>query len=101
MRTFGYARVSTSQQSLDLQINALLEAGVEHRRIFTDKMTGKDLDRQGMIEAMSRGVMFGRKPSIDRKIFKELHDQKLGGTEIAKRMGISRAAVYKLRAEVN
>lgn len=48
MRTFGYARVSTSQQSLDLQINALLEAGVERRRIFTDKVTGKDLDRQGL-----------------------------------------------------
>jgi predicted transcriptional regulator len=50
---------------------------------------------------MSKGVKFGRKPSIDRKLFKELHDQKLGGTAIAKRMGISRAAVYKLRAEVD
>ncbi|EPA9146130.1 recombinase family protein, partial [Klebsiella pneumoniae] len=37
MRLFGYARVSTSQQSLDIQISALKEAGVKANRIFTDK----------------------------------------------------------------
>ena len=36
MRLFGYARVSTSQQSLDVQVNALKEAGVKANRIFTD-----------------------------------------------------------------
>jgi len=40
MRLFGYARVSTSQQSLDLQIKALKEAKVRKNRIFTDKTTG-------------------------------------------------------------
>ena len=40
MRLFGYARVSTSQQSLDLQIKALKDAGVRKNRIFTDKTSG-------------------------------------------------------------
>ena len=48
MRLFGYARVSTSQQSLDIQINALLKAGVDLKRIFTDKSTGANQDRAGL-----------------------------------------------------
>lgn len=48
MRTFGYARVSTSQQSLDIQVKTLLEAGVQKHRIFTDKATGSHTDRAGL-----------------------------------------------------
>ena len=48
MRLFGYARVSTSQQSLDIQTKALREAGVEKHRLFTDKATGKNTDRDGL-----------------------------------------------------
>ena len=46
MRLFGYARVSTSQQSLEAQINALKNAGVQPHRIFTDKASGKDSNRK-------------------------------------------------------
>lgn len=49
MRLFGYARVSTSQQSLDIQINALKEAGVKGNRIFTDKATGSHAQRDGLM----------------------------------------------------
>lgn len=48
MRLFGYARVSTSQQSLDIQIQALQDAGVKSHRIFTDKATGSHCDRDGL-----------------------------------------------------
>jgi hypothetical protein len=48
MRLFGYARVSTSQQSLDIQIKALKNAKVEAGRIFTDKISGGNLDRGGL-----------------------------------------------------
>lgn len=48
MRLIGYARVSTSQQSLDLQIQALRAKGVKPSRIFTDKATGANVDRNGL-----------------------------------------------------
>lgn len=48
MRLFGYARVSTSQQSLDIQVRALKEAGVKTNRIFTDKASGSSTDREGL-----------------------------------------------------
>jgi len=48
MRLFGYARVSTSQQSLDIQIHSLKEAGVKENRIYTDKASGSHMDRDGL-----------------------------------------------------
>jgi DNA invertase Pin-like site-specific DNA recombinase len=46
----GYARVSTLDQSLDLQIDALEKAGCE--KIFTDKMSGAKT-RPGLDEALA------------------------------------------------
>lgn len=48
MRLFGYARISTSQQSLDIQIKALKEAGVKENRIFTDVASGAQAQREGL-----------------------------------------------------
>ena len=47
----GYARVSTEEQNLDLQLAALKEAGCP--RIFTDTSSGARLDRLGLREALS------------------------------------------------
>lgn len=46
----GYARVSTSEQKLDLQLDALREVGVDERHIYTDKISGKlvSADRPGL-----------------------------------------------------
>lgn len=43
MAIFGYARVSTEEQSLVLQEEALLKYGCE--KIFFEKVSGKDLER--------------------------------------------------------
>ena len=48
MCLFGYARVSTSQQSLKSQIDVLKKSGVKDNRIFTDKKTGSNANRHGL-----------------------------------------------------
>jgi DNA invertase Pin-like site-specific DNA recombinase len=48
MRFFGYARVSTSQQSLEIQKQVLKNAGAKESRIFFDKSTGSNIDRPGL-----------------------------------------------------
>lgn len=178
MRLFGYARVSTNQQSLDSQVKALKAEGVRINRIFTDKLSGchsnreglqtlklkveegdvilvKKLDRlgrdtadmvqlikefdeigvavrflddgittegatgkmvvtilsavaqaerlrilertnEGRMEAMSKGVKFGRKPTVNREKVTTLRGHGIGATEIARSLKIGRSTVYKI-----
>lgn len=177
MRLFGYARVSTSKQSLNIQINQLKDAGVEERRIFTDKLTGSNTERSGLdllrikveqgdnilvtkldrlgrntidmvtlieefnklnvgikflddgidtkgpmglmvitilsavaqaersrilertnegrIEAMAKGIKFGRKRFVDDDEVRKLSDEGMSAAEIATRLRIGRSTVYK------
>jgi DNA invertase Pin-like site-specific DNA recombinase len=177
-RKFGYARVSTSKQSLDIQVKALKEAGVDDARILTDKSSGKNTDRPGLdnlkikvesgdliivtkldrlgrdtsdmillikefdamgvavkflhdgistegsmgkmvvtilaavaeaersrilertnegrLEAKAAGIKFGRKRSVDREKVVAMKNDKYGATEIARTLGITRSAVYKI-----
>ena len=49
----GYARVSTNEQHLDLQRDALIKAGVAAKDIYTDKVTGVKSERPGLQAALS------------------------------------------------
>lgn len=49
--TLGYARCSTTHQTLDAQRDALTKAGAE--RIFTDKLSGARDDRPGLLELLA------------------------------------------------
>ncbi len=53
-KSFGYARVSTSDQDLSIQRQALLEAGVPEALIFSEKASGTSTDgRDELIRVLS------------------------------------------------
>src|SRR5258708_33388799 len=45
----GYARVSTQDQNLDMQIEALTKAGC--KKVFKDKISGSRAERPGLVKA--------------------------------------------------
>lgn len=47
----GYARVSTQDQNLDLQIDALTKAGC--KKVFDDKISGSRAERPGLNKALT------------------------------------------------
>lgn len=60
MALIGYCRVSTADQELRLQIDALKREGVEDDHIFTEKASGADKDRP----ELARMLDFVRKGDV-------------------------------------
>lgn len=58
----------------------------------------KERQRAGIEAAKAKGIYKGRKRSIDRDAVCKLHKEGIGATEIARRLGIGRASVYKVLA---
>lgn len=53
-KRFGYARVSTTSQTNDRQLDALIGNGIARADIFTDKVSGARQSRPGLDDLLSR-----------------------------------------------
>ena len=68
MATYGYVRVSSTDQNEDRQLHAMSELKIPHTQIFADKISGKDFDRpayKALTEKLNPGDLIYIK-SIDR-----------------------------------
>lgn len=68
----GYARVSGDDQNLNMQIDALLGAGVKRQYLFMDQVSGAKTERPGLAECInswrprfSTSVAFGSSWALD------------------------------------
>jgi DNA invertase Pin-like site-specific DNA recombinase len=92
MTTYGYIRVSGTDQNEDRQILAMRELGIPPERIYTDKQSGKDFDRpayNALIRRLEPGDLL-YVLSIDRlgRDYEEIQNQwrrltKSSGVDIA------------------
>jgi DNA invertase Pin-like site-specific DNA recombinase len=85
----GYARVSSEDQNLELQLTTLKKVGC--RRIFTDKISGVNADRPGIKEALSHlretdTLVVWKLDRLGRSV-KSLVERTRAGLEVAKRQG--------------
>jgi DNA invertase Pin-like site-specific DNA recombinase len=66
--------------------------------VFAEFETNLRRERQleGIAAAKARGAYHGRKPAVDSGEIRRMREvDKIGATEIARRLGISRASVYR------
>lgn len=56
----------------------------------------KERQKEGIEKARANGVYKGRKPSVPVAEVKKLHAEGIGASEIAKRLQIGRASVYRV-----
>ena len=52
--SYGYVRVSSTDQNEDRQLKAMADAGVPLKNLFIDKQSGKDFDRPQYIKMVRR-----------------------------------------------
>ena len=73
---YGYIRVSSKEQNVDRQIDALHSMGLDTKQIYIDKQSGKNFDRPAYKKLMKR-LRAGDLKSIDRlgRNYDEILDQ--------------------------
>jgi len=92
--------LKATEQPIDTR-SAAGKAFLDMLGVFAEFETNLRRERQleGIAAAKARGVYRGRKPSIDPAEVQRLRvEEKLGATEIARRLGVSRASVYRALA---
>jgi DNA invertase Pin-like site-specific DNA recombinase len=56
-RLVGYARVSTDDQDLTLQIDSLIGLGINRDEIFTDNVSGAKANRPGLDPCLAKAAV--------------------------------------------
>ncbi len=94
------ATLKATEQPIDTS-TAAGKAFLDMLGVFAEFETNLRRERQleGIAKAKERDVYKGRPATIDVRKVRELRDLGLGGSEIARRLGISRASVYRVLEE--
>jgi DNA invertase Pin-like site-specific DNA recombinase len=96
LETKGIALKAT-EQPIDTT-TAAGRAFLQMLGVFAEFETAIRRERQleGIAKAKASGVYTGRRPRIDRQRVLDLKAEGLGASEIAKRLSIGRASVYRM-----
>lgn len=91
------ATLKAAEQPIDTG-SAAGKAFLDMLGVFAEFETNLRKERQmeGIARAKAEGVCKGRKPQIDAEEVRKLKTEGIGGSEIAKRLGVSRASVFRL-----
>lgn len=92
-----------TEQPIDTQ-SAAGKAFLDMLGVFAEFETNLRRERQleGIAAAKARGIYQGRKPALDTAAIRRLREiDKIGATEIARQLGISRASVYRALAKTS
>ena len=92
--------LKATEQPIDTR-SAAGKAFLDMLGVFAEFETNLRRERQaeGIAAAKSRGVYHGRKSSVNTaEIVRLRNEDKLGATEIARRLGVGRATVYRALA---
>lgn len=95
------ARLQVTEQPIDTG-TAAGKAFLDMLGVFAEFETNLRRERQmeGISRAKALGVYKGRRPSIDGATIVSLKAEGIGPAEIARRLGIGRASVYRVLARV-
>jgi DNA invertase Pin-like site-specific DNA recombinase len=88
--SMGGERLDTRNPTSKLMLTILGGVATWEREIMLERQL------EGIAKGKAEGLYKGRKPSIDSTEVRRLAGDDVGATEIARRLGVARASVYRL-----